>query len=168
MLNLDVNMAKDCSLSKLIIDDESDYDNVRLANPSLEITPPNFPKINVAFVPNERNIYTSRLLNIECDRNADLPDGTYTIRYSIQPNIDNFIEKKFFRLEKLRCKYRKVLLSLHIEDCDDLSKKINKVGDAWQLMIGVEAASNDCDFSSAYDLYNKAFKILNTIKDCEC
>lgn len=169
MLNLDIEMYKDCSLSKLIIADESEYDNVRVKNPTLEITPPNFPKINVAFQENQVNIYNSRLLNIQCDRNGNLPDGVYTVRYSIQPNIDNFIEKKFFRTEILKCKYGKVLLSLHLEECcSDLSSKLNTVQDAWQLILGVYAAANDCDFVVAYDLYNKACKILDDLKNCEC
>ncbi len=170
MLNLDISNPESCSLKKFILVDESDYDNVRIKNVSMEITPPNFPKVNVTFVEKQVNIYNARILNIQCDRDANLPDGIYTVKYSIFPNIDNFVEKKFFRVELLKCKYGKVLLSLHLQDCcTDLHNKLRQTNEVWQLMVGVTAAANDCDFKAAIDLYNKACKILDSLNhDCNC
>lgn len=168
MLTLDLNLLESCSLKKLVVSDDSFYGNTKVKNASMEITPPGFNKINVTFVPDSVNIYNSTLLGISCDY-VNLPDGLYKFKYSIYPNTNNFIEKSFLRTEQLQCKYGNFLLSLHLDcKCENPSKNLSKLKNIKTLIEGAIAASNDCNTTLAYELYNAANCQLDKLKKCKC
>ncbi len=167
MATLDIGLASSNSLMKIVFVDESNYEGVATGVVSMEITPPGFNKINVQFTPNSFNIYDSDSLGISCGAFTNIPDGVYTVKYSV-PKFNQFIQKSFLRTELIFCKYGKVLLSLHLEeDCKDTSS-FSKLDDARRMIDAAISAANNCDVNLAYQLYNKADNILNQIKDCSC
>lgn len=167
MVNLDINILPSCSLKKLVVVDDSNYDNNTINVNSMEITPPGFNKVNVTFVKDSINVYDSISLGISCEDYVMIPDGIYKFKYST-PGINEFIEKTFMRTELISCKYGKVLLSLHMEEeCNDKTL-FSKVRDIKMLIDGSISAANNCDVDLAYKLYNKADNLLDKIKKCNC
>ena len=167
MVNLDLGLLPSNSLSKIVVVDESNYEGVSVGEISMEITPPGFNKINVQFTPNSVNVYDSVSMGISCGTFTIIPDGIYTMKYSV-PKFNQYIQKSFFRTELIFCKYGKVLLSLHVEDdCYDKSS-FSKLRDVRMMIDGSISAANDCNHELAYSLYNKADNILNQIKNCNC
>jgi len=168
MLNLDINVLPTCTLKSIAIADDSEYGTTRIQNQSLEITPPNQSKINVSFAPKQVNVYKSTSLGLSCEDFEILPDGLWTLKYSIFPNTNNFIEKSFFRTELLKCKFGKFLLSLHLDNIDCKKPNFKDVTTLITLIEGITAAGNNCNFDLAYNLYKKANNILDNKKGCEC
>jgi hypothetical protein len=176
MPNLDLNIIPTHNIKTIGVADASTYEtNLIITSPTLEITPPGFPKISIPFVARSVNIFNSNNLGISNCTNEDLlhilPDGIYKLKYSIQPSLSNYVEKSFFRVDALKCKYMKAFLSIDM-DCSNCSanmknskKTISKV----RLLIdGVLASANECDEVSAMKKYKQASKLLDSFKNCNC
>lgn len=169
MLKLDLDILRNHSTKRIVITDESLYGEIVPSNATLEITPPGWSKITVPFTPNSANSYTSVNLGLSCDEYVPLPDGIYHLKYSVFPNSTNFVEKTFMRVDKLICKYGKILLNLQLEkDCGVKGTDIDKINNIRMLIEGAVAAANDCDNDLAYMLYDKANCLLDQIKKCDC
>lgn len=140
------------------------------SNPSLEITVPGFPKVNVEFTPSSVNIYNAAHFDIDCEATSPLPDGIYYLKYSVTPNSTTYVEKSFLRMEQLICRYYNVRLSLDVNcPCSDEKDKHEALlRQASILMEGAQASANQCDPVSAYEKYQKADKILRNITSCDC
>jgi len=176
MLSLDLNIINTHNIKTIGIADASVYpENFIITSPTLEITPPGYPKVNLPFVAKSVNIFNSNnLLITNCVLSeallSTLPDGFYKVKYSIQPALTNYVEKSFFRIDSLKCKYTKAHLSIDIgcEICDskDATKKLlQKVR---LLLDGVIASANECDEDSAMRKYKQAANILKSFKNCDC
>lgn len=157
----------------LSVADLSQYPaNWNITNPSLEITPPGWNKVNVPFTPKTVSHYMSSHLGITCDEDMDmvLPDGIYLIKYSIHPNLTYFVEKSFMRVHNLRCQYETAFLKLNLSQCCTSQKQIvlQKELDKIDMLINASvAAANACDSVMAYNHYNLAQQLLNSL-DCNC
>lgn len=164
---LDLNMVPTYNVNTIGIADISVYDGP-INNPSFEVTPPGFPKINILFTPKQVNIYNATHLNIDCTGDSPLPDGIYYFRYSIAPNSTTFVEKSFMRVEQLICKYYNTRLSLDATcSCKDMSKQETQLLQVFTFIEGAIASANQCDPNSAYEKYAKAEKLLKNIT-CSC
>lgn len=170
VMTLDLTIFNTYQSTSLGIIDVSLYDG-NIINPSLEITPPGFPKVNVEFTPDNINIYNSIHLLPNCDSEIPLPDGIYTIKYSIQPNQINYVEKSFIRVEEIKCKYQKILLavdnncSCNTSGASDLKRQLRSI----KLLIeGSIASTNNCDYKTATEMYRKAYSLLDKLKICDC
>lgn len=147
-----------------------------VTNATAEVTPPGFPKIAVTFTPKAVNIYKSSQLGITCDEDDDcvpLPDGIYTIKYSIHPNSVYFIEKSFMRVNNIRCEYGQAYLKVDFScNCDPQQKHKDKraLHDIAVLIDGAVAESNNCNVERAYEYYNKAKQLLRNFhkSGCQC
>lgn len=157
----------------LSVADLSQYPtNWNITNPSLEITPPGFNKVNVAFTPKTVSHYTSSHLGITCDEDMDmaLPDGIYLLKYSIHPNLTHFVEKSFMRVYNIWCQYEEKFLELNLSQCcpnkkqSMLQRELDKID---MLINSSVAAANACDSERAYREYNLAQQLLNNL-DCNC
>lgn len=166
MLNL--QLIDTFNLSTIAFADISDYGNKVINNPSFEVTAPGFNKVNVFFTPKQVNVFDAADLEIGCG-GADLPDGIYTIKYSIYPNTNNFIEKQFYRIFKLMLKFQNYSLSLLSDSiCNCTPKESQKRIDELRLLIeGVVSASNLCQIEKANRFYQKADDLINQYK-CDC
>lgn len=173
MVSLDLDIRNTHNIKTIAVADASVYEtNFIITAPSLEITPPGFPKISLPFVAKSVNIFNSNNLGITNCTNPDLlsslPDGIYKLKYSIQPAITNYVEKSFFRIDVLKCKYTKAQLSvdLNCDKCDENHKRI--LQRVRLLMDGTIASANECDEYSAMKKYQQASKLLDSFKNCEC
>lgn len=169
---LDLNIIETHELSSIAIADTSFYDNYNVHNPSFEVTPPGFPKINVPFTPKSVNTYRAKDFGIGCVDDNPLPDGVYTFKYSIRPNATTFIEKSFLLARNTIAKlHTKVLESTSACPCDNkyLDKVDKRVAEIKVLIEGAYSAANLCQEKEAYDLLKRANKLLKSKDlDCEC
>lgn len=137
------------------------------ASPTVEISAAGFPTKSVSFVPSNLNIYNSSNLGITCVDAPDavLPDGIYTIKYSIAPAYQYFVEKTIMRVDNIMEKYDTAFLKLDITECDQTIKRQQKIElDTVNYFIqGSIAAANKCANTEAIRLYNQADKMLKKI-----
>jgi len=143
-----------------------------VSNSNIEITAPGFRKVSANFVAKSVNVYNANNINI-CAAGeplSPLPDGIWTVKYSIAPNNLLFVEKSFIRTEVIECKYAKAFLKLDLSECDNEIKKSRKqILKKIRLFIdGAVASANDCDLEGAMKLYNKANEMLDRFIDGEC
>lgn len=137
--------------------DISNYGSTIINNPSFEITPPGFNKLNVLFTPQSVNIFSSTDLKLGCEYDYGLPDGIYRIKYSIKPNTQLFIEKSFMNVSSILCNFYKFVLTLP-ED---------KVIDIKLLIDGAVSAANLGDCTLSQELYTQAQKLIERAdKNC--
>ena len=152
--------------------DISEYPtNFNVTNPTFEITPPGFPTINVPFTPKEANIYFADDLNISTSDCTALPDGLYTVKYSINPSLNLSVEKTILRIEQFKCKYYNVFLATDLEcQCskEKLMEKKKGLQKAKLFIEGAVAGANNGDYLNSFKLYQKATSILDSISDCNC
>lgn len=179
---LDIFLGDTRDSSIILIADISSYPtNFTPLNPSLEITPPAYPKINVEFTPRAQNIYRSIDLEITCDDElcTPLPDGIYKVKYTIDNNVNNCVshgemqrdsvEKKFMKVDRIMCKYITKYDKVYgLCDCmTERQKQLIRILDKIKLLInGSIAAADECDDKGAYLMYQKADKLLDSL-DCE-
>lgn len=160
---LNISPIETHQLGLLGIADNSDYGTSVPNNPSFEITPPGFNKINVPFQPKAINVFTGADLGLGCD-NPDLPDGIYTVKYTVN---NEFIEKQFMRISKIICNYQKKTLIL-FSDCGCYSNEQKQLQRIKLFIEGSVAAANDCQIQVSKELYKKASDLLKRMKNCNC
>lgn len=146
--------------------DLSNYGNTVISNPSFEITPPGFNKVNVLFTPQNVNIFSANDLKLGCGYGESLPDGIYKVKYSIRPNDKIFTEKTFMKVSGILCNLYKYLVSLQSSCLCGQSK--NKAIDIKLLIEGAVSAANTGDTKLAYELYAQADKSLKRLNSCKC
>lgn len=173
---LDITLIPTYSLKTMGIADISVYPTgYNISNPTIEITAPGMKKIAISFIPKTVNIINSNTINLTCvlsiSQLASLPDGIYTLKYSVNPVQTNFVEKSFMRVDNLECKYAAAFLYLDLDDDSfkDIHKeKIKKLKTVRMFIDGSVAAMNECDANLAFKLYKKAQEMLDAIIDGEC
>lgn len=173
ILNLDIYDTH--NLKTVSVLDISVYDpKLIISNPSLEITPPGFSKISVVFAPNSLNTYNSNNIGLttacDYDNLVVLPDGIWTLKYSINPNVTLFIEKSYLRTANISCRYQKAFLDFIMKDRDIISKEANrrKLRDVSLLIDGAISAANLDQPDNAMELYNQASKVLDHLYQSDC
>lgn len=168
---LDLNLEVTYSLSTLAIADISFY-NTPAINPSMEITVPGYSTIGVTFVPGVVNIFNSTILIPSCtDPSVELPDGVYTVTYSVNPNNATSITKNFMRTEIIDCKFMRTFLAIDVQcPCNGhyKGKLKDELRDIKILIDGAIASASECDIVTTELLYSKADSLLCKIKPCEC
>lgn len=173
MPTLDINIQPTHNIKTIAVADASVYEtNFIITSPTLEITPPGSPKISIPYIARSVNIFNSNNLGITNCTNEDLlsplPDGIYKIKYTIQPALSNYVEKSFFRVDSIKCRYMKAQLGVDFKyaGCHTGSEKtLQRVR---MLIDGVVASANQCDEVSAMQKYRQASKLLNGFKNCDC
>lgn len=138
---------------------------------TLYITPPGFDEVNVAFTPEETNIYGSNNLEItEPDCREPLPDGIYRIKYQISSPVIAEVTKSVLRVDKLQEKFDNAFLQLDLMECDGALTTQNSVTlNTINFFIqGAIAAANNCAEKEALKLYDQANKMLDHFMKCGC
>lgn len=143
-------------------------------NPTIEITVPSFGAVVLPFTINTYNLFNSETLGITAS-GADLvplPDGIYTLKYTIDPAITNFVEKTILRVDQLQEKFDEAFMKLDMMECDKAIKTQSKVdlNTIYFFIQGAIAAANNCAIDEANKLYNQAQKMLNNFikNNCNC
>lgn len=172
---LDLMLIDTHSSKSIGISDFSQYPvNYNIVSPTLEITASGFSPVTVAFEPNSINIFTSNNLNITCEGEAiqDIPDGIYTIKYSITPAYIYFVSRSFLRVDALQEKFDTAFMKLDILQCDGPLRKQREeeLNSIYYFIQEAIASANKCAPDLALKLYKKADKMLDYfIKNkCNC
>lgn len=163
---LDITIMPSYSSSLLIVADISDYPTgFNISTPTIEITPPGFLMKSQAFQANGIQIYNAESLGIACDdcHKFPLPDGIYTIKYSIVPAYLYFVEKTFLRADRLIEELDAAYLKLDIMQCDGTFKRQQKLEleHIEAYINGAIASANQCANKQAMDLYRRAKRELD-------
>lgn len=134
-------------------------------NPSIQITPPGFDTVTLAFTPSSAQVYYSVDLGIVCAwcDNVSLPDGIWKFKYSVYPAISYFVEKSFVRIGNLQAKLDELYLTLDITECDQAIKKQDKLflSNIQDYIEGAVAAGNNCVNNLFTTYYQLATKMIN-------
>ncbi|MEI6186994.1 MAG: hypothetical protein WCP46_00635 [Alphaproteobacteria bacterium] len=168
LLLIDTHSAKSIGIS-----DFSQYPtNYSIISPTLEITASGFSPVTIPFTVNSINIFTSLNLNITCGGQEieDLPDGIYTIKYSIAPAYINNVTRSFIRIEKLQEKFDTAFMKLDILQCDGplRAQKEEELNSIYYYIQEAVACANKNAPDLALKLYKKADKMLNYFIQHKC
>jgi hypothetical protein len=162
-LQLDILVVPTYSTLTMAVADASTYPTTppNVTSPSIEINVPNFGIVNLPFVVNQLNVFTSSNLGISVLGNDPLPDGIYYLKYSVAPANVNFVEKTIMRVDRLQEKFDGAFMRLDMMECDRAIKTQSKV----EL-----TTANNCATVEANRLYLQADKMLSNFlkNNCGC
>lgn len=158
----------------LAIVDLSTYSVLPVTNQyALQITPPGWATVNVAFTPGQVNIYKCADLGISCPQPecCPLPDGIYEVQYTVLPQANASainaakLDQTFIKVDQIKCKFQNAFIKVDMEcKCVDDQKALKKELRTIDLLIaGAVAEANNCDPAMAYNLYKKADSMLDRI-----
>jgi hypothetical protein len=170
---LDILVIPTYNTLTLGVADASTYDGTPSA-PTMTITVPGFGDVSIPFNIDDFNIYNSTILGITQfgDPLLPLPDGVYTLKYTITPANEYFVVKNIMRVEQLQEKFDAAFMTLDMMECDLAIKTQQKVNlTSINFFIqGSIAAANNCAIDTANKLYNQANKMLNNFmrNGCQC
>jgi len=175
-LTLDILVIETFNKLTLGIADISTYpDSPPISSPTITIEIPNgFDSVSLPFTPNTFNVFNSLILGLSApgDDLTPLPDGTYTLTYSVTPSSENFVTKTFQRTEIFQEKFDEAYMKLDMMQCDMAIKTQSKVDltSIYFFIEGSKAAANNCAIDTANTLYRQANKQLcNFIaNNCGC
>lgn len=169
---LDLHFPNTHDLKTLGIVDISMYpSNFTVSHPTIEIIPPSLTQKNLRFHTNALNIFNSNHLGLTCGTcgYTELPDGIWYVKYSIAPAAENYVERTFLRIDKLRTRLEDVFMCIDIDECNTTVKedKLEWVDQIEVYIQGAISAANKCNNSKAMKLYNIASKMIeNLLKKC--
>lgn len=182
MAQLNLNVVPTHDPKTMGIADTSIYDAAP-TGATLEVTPPGFGKVAITnFNPSSVNVFNSNNFGLSSTLITDeliiLPDGIWKIRYSIDPSVKNFIQKKFFRTDQIQCKYYQIYLAVDLDDCsgeaeyclprsgrrEEQEAKLREI----EFMInGAIAAANRGEDILAMDMYRRADRMIDRFNVCK-
>jgi hypothetical protein len=170
---LDILVIPTYNTLTLGVADASTYDGTPSA-PTMDITIPGFGDVSIPFNINDFNVYNSTILGITQmgDPLLPLPDGLYTLKYTITPANEYFVVRNIMRVEQLQEKFDAAFMKLDMMECDLAIKTQQKV-DLTSINFFIQgsiAAANNCAIDTANKLYNQASKMLNNFmrNGCQC
>lgn len=176
---LDIYVDKDLINPKILpVQDISFYEeNYEVTGGLLEISYPGSSVIvEIEDVPSGFfqiiNSNTIGITNTTFSKNlGDLPDGIWTIRYSINPNDELFVEYTFLRNTLQLIDYNNAYCQLDINLCEEKSykEKLQKLKDIYNLIKASEYFVDCCKHKEGLKVYNKVSDLLKDFhSDCNC
>lgn len=166
---LDLNIIPTYNKRTIGIGDNSSYERTPIS-PTIEITVPGYDKVTLTFATNSLTIYNSNTLGMTTDavETAILPDGIWQVKYSVNPNYENYTNVTFLKDDLLWETYYNTFLKVDINECDnperdDIKSQLYEIRD---YIIAAEANARVCNNTLAMNLYNLASKKLTKINHC--
>lgn len=157
----------------LAIRDISFYpSNFNIISPFLEINVPGKGDVRIVYTPNSLNVLNSAVLGITKTGSplGDIPDGIYTIKYSINPAYKNYVSKNIIRVDKLNDRFSGAFIAFASQIGDSQLSRNNrmKLDEIEMYINGAVASANRCANKLAMELYRKASKLLDELeKGCK-
>jgi len=174
---LDIYLEDILNPKILVVKDASFYNkDITPTNGKLDLQYPGSEQyFSIPVGKNFSFVINSNTLNItntkKSDNLSELPDGIWTIKYSICPNDKLFVEYTFLRNIKQLIKWNNLYCSLQIDKCakkkylEELQKlrEIRDIIDAAKYMA-------DCGkYEKSLELYNYADSLINEFSsNCNC
>lgn len=175
---LDIYIEKILNPKLLIVKDASWYNpDVAVTNAKLDLQYPNSTSyVNIPVGKNFTYMINSNTIGLtnvsRSDALAELPDGIWTIKYSICPNEELFVEYTFLRNVKQLIRYHNLFCQIEIERCNrkQYSEDLETIRGIKDIIDAAEYLANDCGkYEKAIELYDYADGLLNEFtKDCKC
>ena len=173
-MTLDILVVPTYNTLTLGVADASTYDTDPpvVTSPTLEVTMPGFAPVFVPFNVNDFNILNSASLGLSAvgDPLIALPDGIYTLTYSVAPAYLNYVTKTIIRVEQLQEKFDNAFMKLDMMECDLAIKTQAKVdlNSVYYMIQGSIAAANNCAVDTSNKLYVQADRMLNNFIKTNC
>jgi hypothetical protein len=175
-LKLDILVIPTYNIYTLGIADTSTYltDPPVVSSPTITIDVPSFGEVNLPFVVNEFNVFTSTSLGLTIigEPTLPLPDGIYKLTYTVAPAYENSVSKTIIRTEQLQEKFDEAFMKLDMMECDGAIKRQSKIdlNTIYFFIQGAIAAANNCAVVESNKLYTQAEKMLNNFikNNCGC
>ena len=102
----------------------------------------------------------------------DIPDGVYTIRYSVSPNDKVYVEYTHLRVTALLDQWNKQLCQLELAACEpnaDVKESLKELRLIKSFIDAAKAKVEYChDSAAGMDLYNYAKRRLDKFPDTCC
>ena len=157
--------------------DESEYNpKITVTNAKLQVTPPGFTSgVTFDVKPYFSMVLNASILNILKVKSyallADLPDGIYSINYSINPNSELFVDYDYFRTVKLREKFSRIVCGLLDKKRDYTVREFEEIKEEilWvdQLIDASKYKTEICEEpEKGILLYNEASHLLDKYVSC--
>lgn len=176
-LHLDILVIPTYSKMTLGVADISTYpdDPPVVTSPSITIEiPAGFGTVTLPFIVEDFNVFTSLSLGLTSIGSdlSSIPDGVYTLTYSIAPAIDNFVTKTIMRTEIIQEKFDNAFMKLDMMECDGpIRKQAKETLSTINFFIQAAIASaNECAIDKANTLYCTANDMLDRFikNNCGC
>ncbi len=161
---LDLMFPNTHSLYTIGVIDISQYpQNYSINYPAIEITAPGRNRIIKQISPSNLNIYNSSNLEITCgnEKLTELPDGLWEFKYSISPQVTNFVEKKFLKVDLLKKNLEEAFMKLDMLCEEPDGAQIEVIQQIGFMIDGAIASANRCDYRRALKQFEKAQKMLS-------
>lgn len=175
---LDIYIDKVLNPQILIVKDASWYNpDVPVTNAYLDIKyPAATDRYTTIRVGREFSyVINSNTLGITSATTSDglvnLPDGLWTIRYSICPNDELFVEYTFLRNVKQLIKYNNLYCALEISKCSKkhYTEEIKKLREIKDLIDAAEYQADCGKYTQALELYDYAEEQITQFSNgCNC
>lgn len=170
---LDIILIDTYNLYNIAIGDMSFYPSGwNIISPSVQITPPGYNSVNIAFTANSLNLYDSESLGITCTGGdkVKLPDGLYKFKYSITPAYTYYVEKTFMKVDGILEKLDELFISTDIAQCDEglSDKQFRAIRDIEMYIQFSMSSAKKCANKYAIEAYQKAVKLLYIYQKSLC
>jgi hypothetical protein len=103
---------------------------------------------------------------------ANLPDGIYGIKYSVDPECKVYVEYNHLRITCALNRYEKILCTLSISDCDPPVRIKERLRDLHLIKMYLDAAKAKVETchenQEGMTLFNYAVKLLNKFECRNC
>ena len=133
-------------------------------------------EVVLEILPNSENVFNACTLHLQ-DTNCDtalseLPDGIYTVRYSVAPNDKVWVEYNHLRIAQALNVYYNILCSINLTGAEPLpaeKEKLNKLRMLKMMLEGAKAKVEFCHNPEQGQLiFNYAKKQLDKLNCTYC
>lgn len=177
MTRLNLYIPETFNLETLRIEDNSIYDGT-ITNPILEIKTPignHFLIFNNPFICKSITLNAFKL-NLSYSNNTasvHIPDGIYSIRYSVNPNLNTLVEFYHFRTTHLMKRFVQVTCNFTSKKCDykksEYKKILDKLIEIQFIISNAKWKAEEClEKEEALALYEEAVTLLNDFDHGYC
>jgi hypothetical protein len=176
ILSLDIPETLNTKIFRVV--DTSTYStDLGITCNRLQILLPGYlEEVILEILPNSENVFNACTLHLQ-DTNCDtalseLPDGIYTIRYSVAPNDKVWIEYNYLRIAQTLNTYYNILCSINLTGAEPLAtekEKLNKLRMLKMMLEGAKAKVEFCNNPEQGQLiFNYAKKQLDKLNCTYC
>lgn len=176
ILSLDIPETLNTKIFRVV--DTSTYStDLGITCNRLQILLPGYlEEVILEILPNSENVFNACTLHLQ-DTNCDvalsqLPDGIYTIRYSVAPNDKVWIEYNYLRIAQTLNTYYNILCSINLTGAEPLAgekEKLNKLRMLKMMLEGAKAKVEFCNNPQQGQLiFNYAKKQLDKLNCTYC
>jgi hypothetical protein len=121
--------------------------------------------ITTGLTPNFCIVLDAVDLGIDCPPGSSIPDGIYTIRYSISPNDLSYVTYYHLRTTKTLNRYYGEICKLHLQECEPSSEEKQKLDDLRYIKMLIDSAKAKVEYCHApeqgIDMLAYANKLLD-------